>query len=65
MLGDNAFVNALDSVFGAIESIIEVIIRFITSTLFASEVMTIITFLVLINFIAIMLKSASGGRESA
>ncbi len=55
MLGDNAFVNALDSIFGAIESILEVIIRFIASTLFANEVITIITFFVLINFLAIVL----------
>ena len=55
VLGDNAFVRVLDSIFGAIESILEVIIRFITSTLFANEVMTAITFFVFINFIAIML----------
>lgn len=55
MLGDNAFVNALDSIFGAIESILEVIIRFIASTLFANEVITIITFFVLINLLAIVL----------
>lgn len=55
MLGDNAFVNALDTIFGAIESILEVIIRFIASTLFANEVITIITFFVLINLLAIVL----------
>ena len=55
MLGESAFFQILDKFFGMIESILEVIIRFITSTLFANEVMTAITFFVLINFIAIVL----------
>lgn len=55
MIGDDAFSSFLDNVFGGIADAISTIIKFIFSVLLSNKLIALITFLVLINLLAIVL----------
>lgn len=55
MIGDDAFSSFLDNVFGGIANAISTIIKFIFSVLLSNKLIALITFLVLINLLAIVL----------
>ena len=55
MIGDDIFSSALDTVFGAIAKVLELGINGLASAIFSNSVITIILFLVFINFLAILL----------
>ena len=55
MIGDDAFSSFLDNVFGGIVSGISAVLKLLFSVLLYNRVIALITFLVLINILAIVL----------
>lgn len=55
MIGNNVVSAGIDSVFAAIEKVIEVIIHGITTVIFSNDVVTLLFFIFFINLIAILL----------
>ena len=55
MIGDDIISKSLDTILGAITSFLEIGIKGLTSLIFSNNVVTILIFVIFINFLAVVL----------